>query len=58
MYALLTSLTGYHAADSSDTSDPLAALTYGSQYDPTMLSGLRMAHIIWQSFTYAEDSHW
>ncbi|KZT65020.1 glycoside hydrolase family 30 protein, partial [Daedalea quercina L-15889] len=31
---------------------------HAGDYDPTMLSGLRMAHLVWQSFTYAEDSHW
>lgn len=51
-------MLGYNAQDSSEANDPLATLTYGSQYDPTMLSGLRMAHILWQSLTYAEDSHW
>ncbi|KAH9843739.1 glycoside hydrolase [Rhodofomes roseus] len=48
----------YNAANSNESDDPLATLTYSSQYDPTMLSGLRMAHLVWQSFTYAEDSHW
>ncbi|EPT00649.1 hypothetical protein FOMPIDRAFT_6919, partial [Fomitopsis schrenkii] len=53
-----TEICCYNAQDSSEANNPLAALTYSGQYDPTMLSGLRMAHIIWQSFTYAEDSHW
>ncbi|KAI0713099.1 glycoside hydrolase [Fomitopsis betulina] len=53
-----TEICCYTSLFSSSSNDPLAALKYGANYDPTILSGLRMAHLVWQSFTYAEDSHW
>ncbi|EPQ52705.1 hypothetical protein GLOTRDRAFT_46629 [Gloeophyllum trabeum ATCC 11539] len=42
----------------NQANNPLATLTYGASYDPTMVSALRMGNLIWQSFTQAEDAHW
>jgi hypothetical protein len=42
-------LAGFKESDSSQASNPLATLTYGAQFDPTMVSGLRMANLIQQS---------
>ncbi|EIN11177.1 glycoside hydrolase [Punctularia strigosozonata HHB-11173 SS5] len=53
-----TEICCYVQVDSSEADDPLATLTYGGQYDPTMVSALRMANLIFQSFTFAEDEHW
>ena len=44
--------------DESEADNPLATIGWGEQYDPTMISGLRMANLIYESFTYAEDEHW
>ncbi|KZT65048.1 glycoside hydrolase family 30 protein [Daedalea quercina L-15889] len=53
-----TEICCYSATDESEASDPLAAIAWGEQYDPTMISGLRMANLIYESFAYAEDEHW
>lgn len=44
--------------DASEANEPLATIGWGEQYDPTMISALRMANLIYQSFAYAEDEHW
>ncbi|KAI0079335.1 glycoside hydrolase [Panus rudis PR-1116 ss-1] len=53
-----TEICCFKEADSSQASNPLATLTYGQQFDPTMVSGLRMASLIDQSLSYSEDAHW
>lgn len=49
---------GYSAVDEGEADDPLATIGWGEQYDPTMISGLRMANLIYESFAYAQDEHW
>ncbi|KZV74987.1 glycoside hydrolase family 30 protein [Peniophora sp. CONT] len=39
-------------------SDPLSSVSYGSEYDPTILGGLRMANLIYQSLGNAQENHW
>ncbi|KZT29657.1 glycoside hydrolase family 30 protein [Neolentinus lepideus HHB14362 ss-1] len=58
VYSWFTEICCWVESDSSAASDPLATLTYGSSYDPTMVSALRMGNLIWQSLTQAEDAHW
>ncbi|KZT22543.1 glycoside hydrolase family 30 protein [Neolentinus lepideus HHB14362 ss-1] len=53
-----TEICCYSETDPSEAGDPLATIAWGQTYDPTMVSGLRMANLIWQSFTQAEDGHW
>jgi hypothetical protein len=49
---------GFAQVNSSQADDPLAVVGWSQQYDPTMVGALRMANLIYQSFTYAEDEHW
>ncbi|EPT00682.1 hypothetical protein FOMPIDRAFT_113961 [Fomitopsis schrenkii] len=53
-----TEICCYSAVDASEANEPLATIGWGEQYDPTMISALRMANLIYQSFAYAEDEHW
>ncbi|KZP00744.1 glycoside hydrolase family 30 protein [Calocera viscosa TUFC12733] len=40
-----------------ESTDPAAALVYGQGYDPTMLSALQMANLIYRAFTVTGDAH-
>ncbi|EJU00965.1 glycoside hydrolase family 5 protein [Dacryopinax primogenitus] len=40
-----------------NSTDPASALAYGQGYDPTMLSALQMANLIYRSFTLTGDAH-
>ena len=42
----------------SSSSDPTSSVSYGSEYDPTILGGLRMANLIFQSLGNAQENHW
>ena len=42
----------------SSSTDPTSSVSYGSEYDPTMLGGLRMANLIYQSLGNAQENHW
>lgn len=41
-----------------NNTDPLTTIGWGQQYDPTMVSGLRMGNLIYQSLVDAGDAHW
>jgi hypothetical protein len=51
-------LVGYVAADSTQAGNPLASMTYGGTYDPTIVGGLRLAVLIYQSLGDAGEPHW
>ncbi|VDB83135.1 unnamed protein product [Peniophora sp. CBMAI 1063] len=42
----------------SSSTDPTSSVSYGSEYDPTMMGGLRMANLIFQSLGNAQENHW
>lgn len=49
----LTKYIGYAATNSSQSDDALATIGWGQGYDLTMVSGLRMGNLIFQSLEYA-----
>ncbi|KAI0032076.1 glycoside hydrolase [Vararia minispora EC-137] len=53
-----TEICCFVAADSGQAGSPLAAMTYGGTYDPTIVGGLRMAVLIFQSLGDAQEPHW
>lgn len=52
-----TEICCYAALDSTQAQNPAAALTYSQGFDPTMVGGLQMANLIYQSFTQTLDAH-
>ncbi|TFK49535.1 glycoside hydrolase [Heliocybe sulcata] len=58
IYSWFTEICCWVEANAASANDPLATLTYGASYDPTMVSALRMGNLIWQSLTQAQDAHW
>jgi hypothetical protein len=51
-------MTGFTPSDSSSANEPLSTVGYGAQYDPTIVGGLRMANLIYQSIGDAQEEHW
>ncbi|KAI0827357.1 glycoside hydrolase [Trametes gibbosa] len=52
-----TEICCFTAASSSQKSNPAAALTYGSAFEPTMVGALQLGQLLYQSFTQAQDAH-
>ncbi|KAF8589619.1 glycoside hydrolase family 30 protein [Ramaria rubella] len=52
-----TEICCFAASDASQGENPAAPLTYSEGFDPTMVGGLQMANLIYQSFTQALDAH-
>ncbi|KZV63074.1 glycoside hydrolase family 30 protein [Peniophora sp. CONT] len=55
-----TEICCYAPTDGTGASniDPLATIGWGQQFDPTMVGGLRMGNLIYQSLVDAGDAHW
>ncbi|KII92099.1 glycoside hydrolase family 30 protein [Plicaturopsis crispa FD-325 SS-3] len=44
-----TEICCYTEINAADADDPLATITYGAKYDPTMVSAMRMGNLIFES---------
>ncbi|KAL5492700.1 hypothetical protein ACEPAI_4147 [Sanghuangporus weigelae] len=52
-----TEICCFRAADSAQANNPAAPLAYSQGFDPTMVGGLQLGQLIYQSFTQALDEH-
>ncbi|KAL5513444.1 hypothetical protein ACEPAH_3843 [Sanghuangporus vaninii] len=52
-----TEICCFKAANSAQASNPAAPLTYSQGFDPTVVGGLQLGQLIYQSFTQALDEH-
>ncbi|KAI0035872.1 glycoside hydrolase [Vararia minispora EC-137] len=53
-----TEVCCYKPSRESYANDPLSGISYGPYYDPTMVSGLRMAKFIFEALGEAGEEHW
>ncbi|KAI0772879.1 glycoside hydrolase [Trametes elegans] len=52
-----TEICCFRAASAGEQQNPAAKLTYGSEYEPTMVGALQLGQLLYQSFTQAQDAH-